>query len=116
MSSLIIEQGHLVVADILFAEQIGAKRRLALVISNGEYNKKSEDIIVLKVTSHSSNTRYDLKLTNDDTINKSLKKDSTLMVDFPTVIMKERIIAMPDKINVRKLSEVKEKIKELYAI
>lgn len=109
-----IEQGQLVVADILFAEQVGAKRRLALVISNNEYNKKTEDIIVLKVTSQGSNTKYDIKLTNDNTMNKALKKESTIMVDFPVVIMKERIIANPDKINQQKLKEVKEKINELY--
>ncbi|MEK6972640.1 MAG: type II toxin-antitoxin system PemK/MazF family toxin [archaeon] len=116
MSSLNIEQGELIVADILFAEQVGAKRRLALVISNSSYNKNSEDIIVLKVTSHGSDTKFDISLTNKDTANKTLKTDSTIMADFPVVIVKENIVARPDKINANKMNEVKQKIRELYNI
>ncbi|MFH0715148.1 MAG: type II toxin-antitoxin system PemK/MazF family toxin [Candidatus Diapherotrites archaeon] len=116
MNSSIIEQGELVVADILFAEQVGAKRRLALVMSNSEYNKKSEDIIVLKVTSQGSNTEYDINFSNENTLKKALKKDSTIMVDFPTVIMKERIISIPDKVSRETLVQVKQKMKELYML
>ena len=114
MNSSGIRQGELVVADILFAEQVGAKRRLALVISNNKFNEKSQDIVVLKVTSHGSDTAFDVKLTNAHTENKTLKKESTIMVDFPVVIMKERILARPDKISTEKLGEVKGKIRELY--
>lgn len=116
MNSSIIEQGELVVAEILFAEQTGTKRRFALVASNTQYNGKSSDIVVLKVTSHGSDTQFDIKLTNDDTINKTLKTDSTIMADFPVVIMKEKIIARADKISKKKLGEVKQKIRELYEL
>ncbi len=116
MGSSIIEQGELVVADILFAEQVGAKRRLALVISNTKFNSKSSDIVVLKVTSHGSDTPFDIRLTNENAINKTLKTNSTIMVDFPVVIVKEKIIARPDKITEKKLNEVKHKIRELYNV
>lgn len=116
MNSSIIEQGELVVADVLFAEQIGAKKGLALVVSNTPFNRKSSDIVVLKVTSHGSNTQFDIKLTNKDTANKALKTNSTIMADFPVVILKEKIISRPDKINEEKLKEVKQKISELYGL
>lgn len=116
MSSSIIEQGELVVADILFAEQAGAKRRLALVISNTKFNSKSHDIVVLKVTSQGSSTQFDVKLSNENTANKTLKMDSAIMVDFPVVVVKDKIIARPDKIKQDKLKEVKQKIKELYEL
>ena len=114
MNSSIIEQGELVVADILFAEQVGAKRRLALVISSTEFNRKASDIVVLKVTSLGGNTFFDVPLSNADTLKKSLKTDSTIMADFPVVIVKDNILARPDKINQNKLKEVKQKIKKLY--
>ncbi len=114
MNSSTIEQGELVVADILFAEQVGVKRRLALVISSTAFNKKSHDVVVLKVTSQGSNTFFDVQLSNADTLKKSLKRDSTIMVDFPVVIVKENILARPDKINQKKLNEVKQKIKKLF--
>lgn len=111
-----IEQGVLVVADVLFAEQIGVKRRLALVISNTSFNKKSEDVIILKVTSNFGNTNYDISLTNDQTLNKQLKKESAIMVDFPMTISKQNIYFIPDKINLNKLIEVKKKLIELYEL
>ncbi|MDO8647583.1 MAG: type II toxin-antitoxin system PemK/MazF family toxin [Candidatus Diapherotrites archaeon] len=111
-----IEQGELVVADILFAEQVGAKRRLALVISNSDFNKISEDIVVLKVTSSNSKTPFDVQLTNAHTINNALKAESAIMVDFPVVIVKGKILARPDKIKQGKLAEVKSRIKDLYGL
>ncbi|MEW6295268.1 MAG: type II toxin-antitoxin system PemK/MazF family toxin [Candidatus Diapherotrites archaeon] len=116
MNSSDIKQGELVVADILFAEQIGVKRRLALVVSSTEFNKKSLDIIVLKVTSQGSKTQFDVKLLNENTFGKTLNKESSIMVDFPVVIMKEKIIARPDKIKDEKLKEIKQKIKQLYEL
>ena len=111
-----IEQGELVVADILFAEQVGAKRRLALVISNSDFNKISEDIVVLKVTSSISKTPFDVQLTNAHTANNALKEESAIMVDFPVTIVKGKILARPDKIKQGKLAEVKAKIKDLYGL
>jgi len=111
-----IEQGELVVADILFAEQVGAKKRLALVVSNTNFNAQSEDIVVLKVTSHGSNTKFDVKIDNKDTVNGALEKPSTVMIDFPVVIVKKRIYARPDKIKPEKLLEIKQKLKELFEL
>jgi mRNA interferase MazF len=116
MNSLItnLKQGDLVVTDVLFSEQIGIKRRLALVISNSKYNKTSEDIVIVKVTSSNSNTLFDIKLDNNETINKTLKKPSTIMVDFPMTIYKNNIYSIPDSITQSKLEEVKLKIKDFY--
>ena len=86
-----IEQGELVVADILFAEQDSKKRRLALVISGNKYNKTSKDIVVLKVTSKINNSQYSVNLTNDSTIKKALKKESIIRADFPVTIAKQNI-------------------------
>lgn len=116
MSLSDIKQGELVVADILFAEQVGIKRRFALVISNDKFNMESGDIIVLKVTSHGGNTTFDVPLRNSDTTNKTLKKDSTILVDFPATIAKQNIVARPDNIKEEKLQKVKQKIKELFEL
>ena len=51
MNSLSFEQGDIVIAQLLFSEQIGLKIRPALVISNTKYNKENDGIILLKITS-----------------------------------------------------------------
>lgn len=111
-----IEQGELVVADIMFAEQSGKKRRLGLVLSNSEFNKNSKDVIVLKVTSSARKTEYAIQLENENTENKALKKESMIMSDFPVTLAKENILARPDKINIEKLREVKNKVKKIYGL
>ncbi|MFA6320113.1 MAG: type II toxin-antitoxin system PemK/MazF family toxin [archaeon] len=51
MNSLSFEQGDIVIAQLLFSEQIGLKIRPVLVISNTKYNKENDGIILLKITS-----------------------------------------------------------------
>ncbi|HLC93088.1 MAG TPA: type II toxin-antitoxin system PemK/MazF family toxin [archaeon] len=116
MNSSIIEQGELIVADILFAEQNAAKRRLALVISKTEYNEHSRDIIALKVTSQDHSDYFSIPLTNSDTAKKTLKKESFVVADFPTTISKQNVFARPDMVSGKKLAEIKAKIRELYEL
>ncbi len=116
MNSSNIEQGELVVAGIMFAEQAGKKRRLALVISNNSFNKSSKGIVVLKATSSGRSTPYSIRLTNNHTDRKALKKESDIMAGFPVTLAKENIRARPDRISNEKLEEVKGKIKELYEL
>ncbi|MDD5147857.1 MAG: type II toxin-antitoxin system PemK/MazF family toxin [Candidatus ainarchaeum sp.] len=115
-SSLSFEQGGLVIATLLFAEQIGAKRRPALVISNSEFNKKSDDLILLKITSQAKKTQFDVALAQKDLERGELKTESQIMVDNPVTTYKQLIEHNIGKISGQKLKEVKQKIKELYGI
>ncbi len=110
------EQGNIIVANILYSQQVGFKRRPVLVISNSNYNKHSEDLIVLSVSSTSAKAKYDVKLTNKDLGRGELKVESKILVDFPTTIEKKLITKNIGKISSQKLKEVKQKIKELYEL
>lgn len=116
MSSLSFEQGDLVVADLMFSEQIGSKRRPALVVSNSKFNKESDDLILLKITSKGSKTRYDVPLASKDLEKGKLKTESQIMVDSPVTTYKKLIESKIGKISNHKLKEVKQKIKELYEL
>ncbi len=108
------EQGDIVVADLLFSEQIGVKRRPVLVISTSKFNAESDDLIVLKITSADKKTDFDIPLTAGDLAKGELKSDSLIMVDFPATIQKSLIAQTIGKISKEKLLEVKKKIKGLY--
>ena len=116
MSSLSFEQGDLVVADLMFSEQVGVKRRPALVISNSKFNRESEDLILLKITSKENKTRYDIQLTSKDLESGQLKIKSRIMTDNPVTTYKKLIESKIGKISKPKLKEVKQKIKELYEL
>jgi len=101
---------------LLYAEQVGAKRRLALVISNSKYNKSSEDLILLKITSKDKGTPFDIELTNKDMEQGELVLDSYVMADNPVTTYIQNITQKAGKVSKQKLLEVKEKMKELYGL
>jgi mRNA interferase MazF len=116
MNSSSFEQGEIVVAPIPFSSQVSAKIRPALVISKEEYNNRSEDIIVLKVTSKGKDYPFDVELSAKDFAGGKLKHESVIQADFPVVIEKRSVSQEIGKISAQKLKEVKQKIKELYEL
>jgi mRNA interferase MazF len=116
MNSLSFEQGEIVVAPIPFSSQVSAKIRPALVISKKEYNNKSEDIIVLKITSKGKDYPFDVELAEKDLDSGKLKYESVIQVDFPVVIEKRSVSQGIGKVSSQKLKEAKQKIKELYEL
>ncbi len=116
MNYSIFEQGDVVVARLLFSEQVGSKRRPALVISSSMYNQESSDIILLKITSTNRPHPFDVQLNAMDLADGKLKKVSQIMVDNPQTAYKGIIENKIARINPAKLLEIKEKMKELYEI
>lgn len=116
MNSSSFEQGEIVVAPIPFSTQLAGKIRPALVISKKTYNDKSEDIIVLKVTSKGKDYPFDVELKEKDLSSGKLKYESAIQADFPVVIEKRSVSQIIGKISAQKLKEVKQKIKELYEL
>ena len=110
------EQGEIIVAPIPFSNQFSAKLRPALIISKKEYNTKTEDLIVLKITSKGKDYPFDIELKKKDLTNGKLTQESVIQADFPVVIEKRSISQSIGKISNQKLKEVKQKIKELYAL
>ena len=110
------EQGDIVVATLMFSEQVGAKTRPALVISNSNFNQGSDDIILLKISSKAQITKFDVPIRQADFIEGELKLDSKIIVDNPVTTYKNMISAKAGKISQQKLQEVKQKIKELFEI
>lgn len=116
MNSSSFEQGEIVVVPIPFSSQFSAKIRPALVISKKEYNNKSEDVIVLKITSKGKNYPFDIELREKDLSSGKLKHESVIQADFPVVVKKKSASQKIGRISNPKLKEVKQKLKELYEI
>ncbi|MCX6801851.1 MAG: type II toxin-antitoxin system PemK/MazF family toxin [Candidatus Diapherotrites archaeon] len=110
------EQGNIVVADILYSQQVGCKRRPVLIISNSDFNRQSADIIVLSISSTPARAKYDVELENKDLEKGELRTESKILADFPTTIEKAVVSQEIGKISKQKLNEVKQKLKELYEL
>ncbi len=116
MNSSSFEQGEIVVAPIPFSTFLAGKIRPALVLSRKEYNNKSEDIIVLKVTSKGKDYPFDVVLKEKDLSSGKLKHESVIQADFPVMVEKTSVKERVGKISNQKLKEIKQKLKELYQL
>lgn len=110
------EQGDIIIADVLYSQQVGIKRRPVLIISNSNYNKTSDDVITARISSTKPKSKYELKLKKEDLIYGELHKESKIIIDFITTIDKRIASPKIGKISSEKIKEVKEKLKELYSI
>ncbi len=108
------DAGEIVLVDFRFSDQIGHKLRPAMVITPTEYNAKTPDIIVLKITSTERQKAFEIGLNQPDLESGILKKESVIRTDCPLVIEKQLVREKIAKITKIKLEEVKKQMTELY--
>ena len=95
------KQRETVLIPIPFSDLKSARRRPVIVNSNNLYNQKTEDIVVVAVTSNLEKKDYTILITQDDMEEGSLPKDSMIRVD--------KIYSLSQLIVVKRLGKVKQK-------
>lgn len=76
-----LKQKELVLLPYPFSDQEGSKVRPALVISNNSFNKKSEDCIMLPLTSVIKEVPYSVLINKEDLTSGKLLKPSRIRID-----------------------------------
>ncbi len=94
-----IEQKDLLLVPFPFSDQSGRKVRPVIVISNNLFNKNSEDIIVVGVTSNISKDKCAIKLDNKDLDEGKLFTICCIKAENILKLDKELIIKKIGKIN-----------------
>ena len=95
-----LKQREMVLIPIPFSDLKSKKRRPVIVISNNVYNQKTEDIVVVAVTSNIEKKDYTLLITQNDMEEGSLPKDSMIRVD--------KIYSLSQLIVVKRLGKIKQ--------
>ena len=108
-----IEQKDLLLVPFPFSDQSGRKVRPVIVISNNEFNKYSEDIIVIGVTSNVLKEKYTINLTNKNLDEGKLFTNCYIRIENILKLDKELIIKKIGKINKETLKNI---IDKLYTI
>lgn len=108
------DQRDLVLLSFPFSDFKSGKVRPDVVISNDSYNRKSEDIIVVPVTTNLSSKEYSILLTNDDLESGKLIKDSKIKVDRILSISKDLVRMKIGKIKKEILERIKEELLKLF--
>jgi len=105
-----IEQRDLLLVPFPFSDQSGRKVRPVIVVSNNEFNKFSQDIIVIGVTSNILKDRYTINLTNNDLDEGKLFTNCTIKTENLLKLDKELIIKKIGKINKETLKDIIDKL------
>ena len=104
-----ILQGDLLLVPFPFSDQSGRKVRPVMVLSNNEFNERSEDVIVVGITSNLSKDEYTTKLDNKDL------EEGKLITSC--IIKIENILRLDRRLIIKKIGKIKkEKLKEIINI
>ncbi len=108
--------GDILLLELPFTDLVGRKLRPVLVISSENFNRISQDVIVLKITSSQQFEGYEVKLTQHDLIEGKLKKESYVHCHTVFTVEKNLIIKKIAEINEEKKDEVKEKLSKIFEL
>lgn len=108
-----IEQRDFLLVPFPFSDQSGRKVRPAIVISNNEFNKNSDDVLIVAVTSNLSKDKYTLNLSTNDLEEGRLSTACCIKIENVLKIDKELIIKKIGKIKINILKSIISKIFEI---
>ena len=110
-----IEQKDLLLVPFPFSDQSGKKVRPVIVISNNEFNKYSDDVIVVGVTSNISKDKYTITLENTNLDEGKLSTKCCIKVENLLKLDKELIIKKIGKINKENLKNTIDKLSAIIS-
>lgn len=104
------EQKDLLLVPFPFSDQSGRKVRPVIVISNNDFNKDSDDIIVVGVTSNILKDKYTISLTNNNLDEGKLFTNCSIKIENLLKLDKELIIKKIGKVNKETLKNIIDRI------
>ena len=108
-----MEQREIILTPFPFSNLEEDKVRPSIIISNDNYNKKFEDIIVVPLTSNLKIRDYSILLTNKDLEKGRIITESKIKADKIFSINKKLVKLVIGKISKEKFHEAKEVILKL---
>ena len=106
-------QKELVLLPYPFSNQEGTKVRPAIIISNNNFNKKSEDCIMLPLTSVIKEVPYSVLITQEDLSSGNLLKPSRIRIDKIFTIRKDLVRMKIGMINNNAFEKIKLEISKV---
>ena len=101
-----MNQRDILLVPFPFSDQKGKKVRPVIVISNDEFNRESEDVLIVSVTSNISKDKYTSPLSNNDLEEGQLDSQCCIKVENILKIDKELVIKKIGRIRKEKLEKI----------
>jgi len=106
-------QGDILLIPIPFSDLTSNKKRPVLVLSNNDYNTRTEDIIVAAITSNITLKEYGILISNKDMQEGNLHVDSCIRVDKIYTLSQSIVIKKFGTVKPEIINNVKEKLRKL---
>jgi len=106
-------QGDILLIPIPYSDLTSNKKRPVLVLSNDEYNTKTEDIIVVAITSNITSKEYSILISNKDLQEGNLQVNSCIRVDKIYTLSQSIVIKKFGAVKPEIINNVKEKLRKL---
>jgi len=100
-------QRDIVLLNFPFSNLKQSKVRPVVILSNDKHNKKSDDIVVVPLTSNLQQTDYDMLITNKHLEKGNLIVDSRIKIDRIFSVDKKLVKMNIGKINKQTFSKIK---------
>lgn len=109
-------QGDIVLVPIPFTDLSATKKRPVLIMSNSIYNTKTEDVLVVAITSNLIEKDFAIMITNEDMLDGELKVDSCIRVDKLYTLSKNIIIKRFGSVTSNIIKETRDMINNFIEI
>ncbi|MBN1994510.1 MAG: type II toxin-antitoxin system PemK/MazF family toxin [Anaerolineae bacterium] len=110
-----LEQGDIILIPVPFTDLSSQKRRPVIVISNNTYNHKTQDIVVVAMTSNPAKVDYSFPVTSSDLEQGNLNRPSQVRVDKIYTLSQSIVTKTFGKVNASVLDQIRKKLQTLIA-
>ena len=108
-------QGDIVLIPIPFTDLSSQKRRPVIVISNNSYNDKTDDIVVVAMTSNPETVDYSFTVTSSDLEKGTLNRPGKVRVDKIYTLSQSIVVKTFGRVNAATLDSIRATLQELIA-
>lgn len=109
-----VNQKELVLLQYPFSNLETKKVRPAIIVSKNEFNKKSEDCVLLPLTTVIKNEPYSIIINQEDLSSGKLLKQSRIRADKIFTIQKNLIIAKIGNVTGDVFEKIKQEILKIF--
>ncbi len=108
-----LNQRDIVLIPIPFTDLSSQRRRPVVVISNDDYNHKTDDIVIVAMTSNLMPTDYSFTITTTDLEIGALNRPSKVRVDKIYTLAQSTVVKTFGRVNQTTFSKIRALLTEL---
>jgi len=76
-----VQQGDIVLVPVPFTDLTCSRKRPVIVLSNDQYHKTTEDMVIVAMTSNPTKTPFSFVITSKDLVSGALNRPGTVRSD-----------------------------------